>query len=150
MQWSRYDTPSPHTQPHLHPHTLTSSQIPWGSVESVGDSSPYVTTVGSHIRNTVPVLRETLSSARKYFINFCHKFAKYVLSSEAINQCFHANPTHTVCLYRPLSLICTSVSPSVLWQLNSFSWIVTPSRPTSWSCPLWAQLSLGRLHPRTY
>ena len=52
------------------------SQIPWQSVESVGDQSPYVSTVAVHIRNTVPLLRENLSPARKYFINFCHKFAK--------------------------------------------------------------------------
>ena len=52
------------------------SQIPWQNVDSVGDSSPYVSTVAVYIKNTVPLLRETMSSARKYFVNLCHKFAK--------------------------------------------------------------------------
>ena len=55
---------------------LSHSQIPWQNVDSVGDSSQYVSTIAAHIRNTVPLLRGTMTSARKYFVNFCHKLAK--------------------------------------------------------------------------
>ena len=55
---------------------MSHSQIPWQNVDSVGDSSPYVSTIAAYIRNTIPLLRETMASARKYFVNLCHKFAK--------------------------------------------------------------------------
>ena len=51
-------------------------QLPWASVEAVGDQSAYVSQVVGHLRQTIPIIRESLISVRKYFINFCHKFAK--------------------------------------------------------------------------
>ena len=51
-------------------------QIHWQGVETVGDQSPYVTQIGRHILDTVPVIRDNLASARKYFTNFCLKFVK--------------------------------------------------------------------------
>ena len=55
---------------------MSHSQIPWQNVDSVGDSSQYVSTIAAYIRNTIPLLKDTMSSARKYFVNLCHKFAK--------------------------------------------------------------------------
>ena len=52
--------------------------MPWGSIETVGDQSQYVSQVVGHVRTVIPLLRGHLSSVRKYFVNFCHKFAKYV------------------------------------------------------------------------
>lgn len=51
-------------------------QVAWQHIEAVGDQSNYVDTITSRIRTIVPVIRENLVSARKYFTNFCHKFAK--------------------------------------------------------------------------
>lgn len=52
------------------------TQIAWQQIEVVGDQSQYVSQVAAHLRTNIPIIRESLSSARKYFINFCHKFAK--------------------------------------------------------------------------
>ena len=51
-------------------------QIPWQSVEAVGDQSAYVSSVVAHIRTSIPLIRDNLTPARKYFVNFCHKLAK--------------------------------------------------------------------------
>ena len=67
----------PHSLPSWLSHlSCPSPQFSWQTVESVGDQSPYVTAVAAHIRTTIPILREGLASARKYFVNFCTKFAK--------------------------------------------------------------------------
>lgn len=53
------------------------SQMPWQSVEHVGDQSPYVTSIIMHIKQNVPIIRDNLASTRKYFTQFCIKFTKY-------------------------------------------------------------------------
>lgn len=53
-------------------------QMPWQSVEHVGDQSPYVTSIIMHIKQNVPIIRDNLASTRKYFTQFCIKFTKYV------------------------------------------------------------------------
>jgi len=52
-------------------------QMPWQSVEHVGDQSPYVTSIIMHIKQNVPNIRDNLASTRKYFTQFCIKFTKY-------------------------------------------------------------------------
>lgn len=47
----------------------------WQGVESVGDQSPYVTAITGHLKNTIPVIRDQLATSRKYFTQFCVKFA---------------------------------------------------------------------------
>lgn len=51
-------------------------QMQWQNVEHVGDQSPYVTSVILHIKQNVPIIRDNLASTRKYFTQFCIKFAK--------------------------------------------------------------------------
>lgn len=53
-----------------------SVQMQWQNVEHVGDQSPYVTSVILHIKQNVPIIRDNLASTRKYFTQFCIKFAK--------------------------------------------------------------------------
>jgi hypothetical protein len=53
-------------------------QFSWQNIETVGDQSGYVTNIISHLKQTVPVIRDNLSSSRKYFTQFCVKFAKWV------------------------------------------------------------------------
>ena len=60
----------------MYNYTSLLLQTPWQSVEAVGDQSPYVSAVCTYVRKTVPLIRENLSSARKYFVNYCHKLAK--------------------------------------------------------------------------
>lgn len=70
-------------------------KVPWQNVEAVGDSSPYVSTVAAHIRFTIPLLRDTLTTARKYFINFCHKFANAVIPT-FISYLYKCKPINTI------------------------------------------------------
>jgi hypothetical protein len=53
-------------------------QFSWQNIETVGDQSGYVTAIISHLKQTVPVIRDNLASSRKYFTQFCVKFAKWV------------------------------------------------------------------------
>ncbi|PAA84950.1 hypothetical protein BOX15_Mlig013578g1, partial [Macrostomum lignano] len=54
---------------------LTAMQkMSWNTVEAVGDQSPYVSSIGSHLSTNVPVIRDGLTSSRKYFTQFCSKF----------------------------------------------------------------------------
>lgn len=54
----------------------------WQNVEHVGDQSPYVTSVILHIKQNVPIIRDNLASTRKYFTQFCIKFAKWVTNRD--------------------------------------------------------------------
>lgn len=55
---------------------VSMTKVAWQHIEVVGDQSSYVDTIAGRIRTNVPLIRENLISARKYFTNFCHKFAK--------------------------------------------------------------------------
>lgn len=50
-------------------------KMAWSAVESVGDQSPYVTALANVAKQTIPVVRDNLASSRKYFTQFCVKFA---------------------------------------------------------------------------
>lgn len=73
----------------------TMVKIPWQTIEAVGDQSPYVTAIAAHIRTTVPVLRDGLSSTRKYFVNFCTKFANSFIPSY-ITSLYKCKPISTI------------------------------------------------------
>ena len=51
-------------------------QMSWSSVEAVGDQSGYVTAITAHLKTALPLIRDNLASSRKYFTQFCVKFAK--------------------------------------------------------------------------
>ena len=51
-------------------------QMPWSTIEAVGDQSGYVTAITGHLKQNLPVIRDNLLSSRKYFTQFCVKFAK--------------------------------------------------------------------------
>ena len=50
--------------------------MPWSTVEAVGDQSGYVTAVTTHLKQNLPIIRDNLVTSRKYFTQFCVKFAK--------------------------------------------------------------------------
>lgn len=55
---------------------LIIKQTNWGAVEIVSDQSVFVTALIKHIEEQVPIVRDNLSSARKYFTQFCIKFVR--------------------------------------------------------------------------
>lgn len=50
------------------------SKIQWQNIKNVGDQSSYINSLYSNFKQTVPIIRDYLSTSRKYFIQFCHKF----------------------------------------------------------------------------
>lgn len=55
-------------------------KINWNAVESVGDESPYVSSIRSHLRTVVPVIRDFFADRRKYFAHFCLKLATQLVN----------------------------------------------------------------------
>uniref|UniRef100_A0A663ME35 Vacuolar protein sorting-associated protein 53 homolog n=1 Tax=Athene cunicularia TaxID=194338 RepID=A0A663ME35_ATHCN len=70
-------------------------QMQWQNVEHVGDQSPYVTSVILHIKQNVPIIRDNLASTRKYFTQFCIKFANSFIP-KFINHLFKCKPISMV------------------------------------------------------
>lgn len=70
-------------------------KVNWQSVEAVGDESSYVTAITNHIKETVPLIRDYLSSARKYFTQFCVKFVNSFIP-RFISNLYKCKPISTV------------------------------------------------------
>lgn len=70
-------------------------KVNWQSVEAVGDESSYVTAITNHIKEAIPLLRDYLSSARKYFTQFCVKFVNSFIP-RFISNLYKCKPISTV------------------------------------------------------
>ena len=46
------------------PQLNAMTRMPWASLASVGDQSPYVTAIVAHLKSQVPLIRDTLFSVR--------------------------------------------------------------------------------------
>lgn len=77
------------------PALTAMSKIQWQSVETVGDQSGYVTAITTHIRQALPLIRDNLTSSRKYFTQFCVKFASSFIP-KFITHIFKCKPISTV------------------------------------------------------
>uniref|UniRef100_A0A670YIT1 VPS53 subunit of GARP complex n=1 Tax=Pseudonaja textilis TaxID=8673 RepID=A0A670YIT1_PSETE len=77
------------------PALTAMSKMQWQNVEHVGDQSPYVTSVILHIKQNVPIIRDNLASTRKYFTQFCIKFANCFIP-KFINHLFKCKPISMV------------------------------------------------------
>ncbi|VDN32150.1 unnamed protein product [Gongylonema pulchrum] len=55
-------------------------KINWNGVENVGDESPYVSAIRSHLRSSVPLIRDFFADRRKYFAHFCLKLATQLVN----------------------------------------------------------------------
>lgn len=71
------------------------TKMNWQGVESVGDQSPYVTSISGHLKATVPIIRDQLASSRKYFTQFCVKFAS-VFVQKFISSLYKCRAISTV------------------------------------------------------
>ena len=56
------------------PPLVAMSKLNWLAFDSVRDTSNYVNAINTHIKMNVPIIRDCLASARKYFTQFCVKF----------------------------------------------------------------------------
>ncbi|XP_020810268.1 vacuolar protein sorting-associated protein 53 homolog [Drosophila serrata] len=50
------------------------SKVQWQHINNVGDQSAFISSICANFKQTVPTIRDTLASSRKYFTQFCHRF----------------------------------------------------------------------------
>ena len=72
----------------------------WAAVDGVGDESPFVASMRSHLRQAIPQLRDQLSDRRKYFAHLCLKLATQ-LSHKFVGALLRCKPVslHGILLY---------------------------------------------------
>ncbi|CAB3221851.1 unnamed protein product [Arctia plantaginis] len=71
------------------------TKISWLNFDNVGDQSSYVTQIIMYLKNAVPNLRDNLSSSRKYFTQFCIRFANSFIP-KFIQNIYKCKPISTV------------------------------------------------------
>ncbi|XP_026325410.1 vacuolar protein sorting-associated protein 53 homolog [Hyposmocoma kahamanoa] len=71
------------------------TKISWLHFDNVGDQSSYVTQIIMHLKNAVPDLRDNLASSRKYFTQFCIRFANSFIP-KFIQNIYKCKPISTV------------------------------------------------------
>ncbi|XP_003485724.1 vacuolar protein sorting-associated protein 53 homolog [Bombus vosnesenskii] len=71
------------------------TKVQWSAIEVVGDQSNYVNTIVAHLRQTIPTIRDKLSSCRKYFTQLCVKFASSFIV-KLVQQLYKCKPLNTV------------------------------------------------------
>ena len=112
------------------PALATMAKISWTSVEHVGDQSPYVTAITGHIKQTVPLIRSNLATARKYFTQFCIKFVNSFIP-RFISSLYKCKPIGTVGAEQ--LLLDTHSLKTVLLDLPSVSSQVSRKAPSSYT-----------------
>ncbi|KAI9208319.1 Vps53-like protein [Polychytrium aggregatum] len=78
----------------IEPALVAMSKRNWGTLESVGDQSEYVTQIGNVLSASAAVLRSSLSG-QKYFRTFCDKFSDSLLQ-KFNNNIFKCKPINEV------------------------------------------------------
>ncbi|KAK3728895.1 hypothetical protein QZH41_010187, partial [Actinostola sp. cb2023] len=106
-------------------------KVHWQAVEAVGDESTYVTAISNHLKNTIPLIRDYLSSARKYFTQFCVKFANSFIP-RYINNLYKCKPISTVGAEQ--LLLDTHSLKTILLDLPSIGSKVQRKPPQRYDC----------------
>ena len=77
------------------PALATMIKMPWSTIDSVGDQSTYVTAIVNQMKQTIPLIRDNLASSRKYFTQFCIKFANQFIP-KFLQNLYKCKPLSTV------------------------------------------------------
>ncbi|XP_066589349.1 vacuolar protein sorting-associated protein 53 homolog isoform X2 [Prorops nasuta] len=77
------------------PALTAMTKVQWSTLEVVGDQSSYVNTIVAHLRQTIPSIRDKLSSCRKYFTQLCVKFASSFIV-KLVQQLYKCKPLNAV------------------------------------------------------
>ncbi|KAK6056452.1 Vps53-like protein [Cooperia oncophora] len=105
------------------------SKITWSAVDGVGDESPFVGAIRSHLRAAIPRLRDLLSDRRKYFAHLCLKLATQ-LSHKFVGALFRCKPISTHGAEQ--LLLDTHSLKSFLLQMPSIDSAVAAKPPTAY------------------
>jgi len=106
------------------------SKMSWTSIEHVGDQSTYVTAITGSLKQTVPLIRANLASARKYFTQFCIKFANSFIP-RFISSLYKCKPITTVGAEQ--LLLDTHSLKTILLELPSIASQVARKAPSSYT-----------------
>ncbi|RZF45718.1 hypothetical protein LSTR_LSTR005013 [Laodelphax striatellus] len=112
------------------PALTAMTRIQWQNVESVGDQSGYVTAITHHLKATVPLVRDNLASSRKYFTQFCVKFANSFIP-KFIQNVYKCKPLSTVGAEQ--LLLDAHMLKTVLLDLPSIGSSVNRKAPASYT-----------------
>lgn len=99
-------------------------------MDTVGDQSPYITAITTHLKTTVPIIRENLSQSRKYFTQFCIKFANSFIP-KFIQNIYKCKPINTEGAEQ--LLLDTHMLKTVLLNLPSISSQINRQAPAAYS-----------------
>ncbi|XP_036370846.1 vacuolar protein sorting-associated protein 53 homolog isoform X2 [Octopus sinensis] len=112
------------------PALTAMSKMSWSTVETVGDQSGYVTAITSHLKQNLPIIRDNLASSRKYFTQFCVKFANTFIP-KFITHMYRCKPVSTVAAEQ--LLLDTHSLKTVLQDLPSLGSRVLRKAPASFT-----------------
>lgn len=77
------------------PALTAMSKTQWQNIQEVTDQSSYVTSITNHLRNNVPIIRDNLAQSRKYFTQFCLRFANSFIP-KFVQNVFKCKPISTL------------------------------------------------------
>ncbi|KAK6192338.1 hypothetical protein SNE40_003822 [Patella caerulea] len=106
------------------------TKMPWSTIEAVGDQSGYITAITSHLKQNIPIIRDNLSSSRKYFTQFSVKFANSFIP-KFVNTLYRCR-THSTVAAEQL-LLDTHSLKTVLLDLPSLGSQVARKAPASYT-----------------
>ncbi|CAG9770820.1 unnamed protein product [Ceutorhynchus assimilis] len=112
------------------PSLTAMSKIPWQNIDAVGDQSPYITSITTHLKTTVPIIRDNLAHSRKYFTQFCIKFANSFIP-KFIQSIYKCKPINTEGAEQ--LLLDTHMLKTVLLNLPSIASQINRSAPAAYS-----------------
>jgi hypothetical protein len=105
-------------------------QIQWQNVDTVGDQSSYITAITTHLKTTIPIIRDNLSHSRKYFTQFCIKFANSFIP-KFIQHIYKCKPINTEGAEQ--LLLDTHMLKTILLNLPSISSQINRQAPASYT-----------------
>ncbi|KHJ93997.1 Vps53-like protein [Oesophagostomum dentatum] len=105
------------------------AKVTWSAVDGVGDESPFVGAIRSHLRAAVPRLRDLLSDRRKYFAHLCLKLATQ-LAHKFVGALFRCKPMSTHGAEQ--LLLDTHSLKSFLLQMPSIDSAIAAKPPTAY------------------
>ncbi|XP_067623391.1 vacuolar protein sorting-associated protein 53 homolog [Eurosta solidaginis] len=118
------------------PSLQSMSKVQWQSISNVGDQSPFISTICTNFKQTVPIIRDNLATSRKYFTQFCHKFVNAFIP-KFINVLYKCKLTHSDGSNNVLGceqlLLDTHSLKTALLDLPSIGSSVNRKAPTSYT-----------------
>ncbi|KAH1011665.1 hypothetical protein HUJ04_000987 [Dendroctonus ponderosae] len=112
------------------PSLTAMTKIQWQNIDTVGDQSSYITSITTNLKTTVPIIRDNLAHSRKYYTQFCIKFANSFIP-KYIQNIYKCKPINTEGAEQ--LLLDTHMLKTVLLNLPSIASQISRSAPAAYS-----------------